>query len=140
MAEHLLRHRLGPDSDWDVSSAGTSGGYGMTASRFAVDAMGEMGLDLSTHRSRPLTREVVDGASLIVVMTGGHRDFIRAAYPGATEKVFLLKSFDPGGGDIDDPIGMTADTYRQVRDEIDRALPGLIAFMETLELPDGPRT
>ena len=144
MAEHLLRRRLGPGSDWDVSSAGTSGGYGLPASRTAVEALDEIGLDLSSHRSRPLTREAVDDASLVVVMTADHRDFIRAVSPGAMEKIFLLRSFDPAGaGDIEDPIGSSADTYRRVRDEIDRALPGLVSFMETLELPGekrpGPR-
>jgi len=134
MAEHLLRRRLPPDSGWDVCSAGTSAGFGMSASSFAVSALREKQIDLSTHRSRPLNRDLVDAASLIVVMTAGHRDFIKAAYPDATEKIFLLKSFDPiGGGDIDDPIGLTVETYRQIRDGIDRALPGLMSFMETLE-------
>jgi len=134
MAEYLLRHRLPPDSAWEVGSAGTSAGFGMSASRFAVTALREKQVDLSMHQSRPVTRDLVDVASLIVVMTAGHRDFIRAVYPDAKEKIFLLKSFDPvGGGDIDDPIGLTVETYRQIRDDIDRALPGLMTFMETLE-------
>ena len=134
MAEYMLRRRLGTDREWDVCSAGTSAGYGMPASGSAEEVLSEMGIDLAPHRSRPLTREGVDAASLIVVMTASHRDFIRTAYPDAAEKVFLLKSFDPvGSGDVDDPIGMTADTYRAISDEIDRALPGLMAFMATLE-------
>jgi protein-tyrosine-phosphatase len=134
MAEHLLRRRLPPDSGWEVCSAGTSAGFGMPASGFAVSVLREKQIDLSTHQSRPLTRELVDAASLIVVMTAGHRDFIRAVYPDALEKIFLLKSFDPiGGGDIDDPIGLTVETYLQIRDDMDRALPGLMSFMETLE-------
>ena len=134
MAEYLLRHRLLPDSEWVVCSAGTSAGFGMPASGFAESVLREKRIDLSPHQSRPLTRELVDAASLIVVMTSGHRDFIRAIYPDATEKIFLLKSFDPiGGGDIDDPIGLTVDTYRQIRDDIDRALPGMMSFMDTLE-------
>lgn len=134
MAEYMLRRRLGPNTNWTVCSTGTSAGRGMPASRAAEVVMSEMGIDLTPHRSSPLTREGVDAASLIVVMAGGHRDFIRTVYPDATEKVFLLKSFDPvGSGDVDDPIGMTADTYRGISDEIDRALPGLMTFMDTLE-------
>ena len=134
MAEYLLRDRLGPEADWEVGSAGTSAGHGMQASDSAVETLREKGLDLSRHRSQPLSRELVDGASLVVVMTAGHRDFIRTAYPDAAEKVFLLKSFDPvNGGDMDDPIGLTTDIYRDIGGEIDRALPGLITFMKTLE-------
>ena len=134
MAEYLLRDRLGPEADWEVCSAGTSAGHGMQASDSAVETLREKGLDLSPHRSRPLSRELVDAASLIVVMTAGHRDFIAATFPGAMEKVFLLRSFDPlGSGDIDDPIGMEIDTYCGVRDDIERCLPGLIAFMNSLE-------
>ena len=134
MAEYLLRHRLPRGSEWAVCSAGTSTGFGMPASLFAATALDEERIDLSPHQSRPLTRELVDAASLIVVMTSRHRDFIKATYPDAAEKIFMLKSFDPiGGGDVDDPIGLTLETYRQIRDEIDRALPGLMSFMETLE-------
>jgi protein-tyrosine phosphatase len=134
MAEYLLRNRLKRNANWEVRSAGTNAGYGMPASHAAAVVLSEQGIDMSPHRSRPLTRELIDAASLIVVMTAGHRDYIRAVYPDATEKVFLLKSFDPvGGGDVDDPIGLTTDTYRSIGDEIDRALPGLTAFMETLE-------
>ena len=134
MAEYLLRQRLGPGADWEVCSTGTSAMSGMTASFSAVEVLNEGGIDLSPHRSRPLTRELVDTASLIVVMAAGHRDFIRTVYPDAVEKVFLLKSFDQGHqGDVEDPIGMTADTYRQIRNEIERALPGVMSFMKTLE-------
>ena len=134
MAEYLLKSRLGPDTDWEVCSVGTHAGYGMRASDSAVETLREKGIDLSLHRSQPVTRELVDAASLIVVMTATHRDSIRAAYPDAAEKVFLLKSFDPiNGGDIDDPIGSTTDVYRDIGGEIDRALPGLIIFMKTLE-------
>jgi len=60
-------------------------------------------------------------------MTRGHHDILLAHYPQAVEKVKLLKSFDPNSTDADvmDPIGLSLDVYRYVRDDIAGALWGL---------------
>ena len=59
MAERLLKHALaaenGPLSEFEVISAGVSAFPGDQASRNAVKAMKKVGLDLSDHRSRPLS-------------------------------------------------------------------------------------
>ena len=137
MAEYLLRKRLGPDSSWTIGSAGVAAARGMPASRAGVEALAEQGIDLAPHRSRPLDGRLIERATLIVVMTTGHLSQVRLVAPrAADQKTFVLTSFDPasGGRDIEDPIGMSIDTYRQIRDDIDAALPGLITFMNSLEL------
>jgi protein-tyrosine phosphatase len=60
---------------------------------------------------------------------------LQTLHRDAREKVFLLRSFDPvaDDGDLDDPIGATVDTYRQTRDAIESALPGLVDFMRELQ-------
>jgi len=134
MAEYLLRDRLGRDMEWEIRSAGVTAGSGMAASDGAADALGARGIDLSPHRSRPVTRELIDAASLVVVMTASHREQIRKLFSDSKEKTFLLRSFASasGGGDINDPIGSSADTYRGIRDEIEAVLPELISFMKNL--------
>ena len=132
MAEYLLRSVLPAHSPWHVQSAGVFAGAGMAASRAAVDALYEKGIDLSPHRSQPLAREVIDASEVIVVMTAAHRDQIMMLYPEAAEKSFLLKSFG-GGGDVRDPIGLSNGIYRRVRDEIAACLPGLVAFLAQLQ-------
>jgi len=141
MAEYLLRARLGPDSRWRVASAGVSAPAGLPASEPAVAALREKGIDLRPHRSRALSRELIDDALLIVVMTAAHLAQIRMMNPGAVEKGFLLKLFDPaaGGRDIEDPLGLSVEGYRLTRDEIDAALPGLAAFMDSLDITEGRR-
>ncbi|MBN2302566.1 MAG: low molecular weight protein arginine phosphatase [Lentisphaerae bacterium] len=133
MAEYLLRTRLDGSSGWCVTSAGVVAGAGMSASAPAVHVMQEIGIDMTSHRSRSLTVELVDSATLIVVMTMAHRDQIRVFFPNALQKVFLLKSFSGSNGDIDDPIGSSVSCYRAVRNEIDNAMPDLIGFMKELE-------
>jgi len=135
MAARLLREQLGPGSDWSVVSAGLSAALGMPPSEGAVTVMDESGMDLRDHRSRPVDGDLVDASDVIVVMTASHREQMLALYPGAAQKVFLLKSFDETGpgGDLEDPLGAPMDVYRHTRDEIEEALPGLISFLGELQ-------
>lgn len=135
MAEYLLRHRLGPTAKWEVRSAGTSAIDGFPASKPGIAVMKEIGVDMRKHRSQPTSRELVDAAKVIVVMGGSHRDQLRAVYGNVLDKVFLLRSFSKARptGDIDDPIGASDEMYREIRDEIDETMPGLISFLETMD-------
>lgn len=135
MGEYLLRRELGPDSRWEVRSAGVAAGEGMPASAQSVLAMAELGEDLTGHVSQPLTRELVDAASLVVVMTADHAARVRWRYPNSATKVRLLKSFmptDDGETDIPDPIGLSDMTYRRVRDEMQAAMPGLAEYLRRI--------
>ncbi|OVE75315.1 hypothetical protein BVX97_05050 [bacterium E08(2017)] len=135
MAEYMLRESLGEHSNCQVSSAGVMTGFGAPASTLGVHVMSEIGLDASQHRSMPLTDEVVDRASVIVVMTQGHADQVEQMFPHAKEKIFLLSSFDDNAQykDVADPIGSTVEVYRSVRDQISNAMPGLVSFLKELE-------
>lgn len=137
MAEYALKDQLGAHSDWHVLSAGLAAGIGQPPSRNGCSAMKELGIDMGLHKSRPLDGELVDLASIIVVMTSAHAEQIKALFPGAEEKVFLLKTFTSdetdGCMDVDDPIGGNLIVYRKSRDEIVSCISGLVAFMNCLE-------
>ena len=132
MAEGLLRHLLGPDCGWEISSAGVCAGNGFPASPNAVAALQEKGIDISDHRSRHLSPAMIEDADLLVTMTRNHRDAILSIVPESAGKVFLLKSFGIAQcpTDIYDPVGEALNIYRRVRDEIDAALPDLILYMK----------
>lgn len=134
IAEYLLRDRFGDDMTWTVSSAGVMAGLGSPASSLGVHVMDEVGIDMKKHRSMPLTDELIDLVSVIVVMTDAHAQQVREQFPAAKEKVFLMTSFDEESGprDVADPIGTTIDIYRSVRDQCGRAMPGLMAFLREL--------
>lgn len=136
MAEFMMRRKLGPSSDWTVASAGVNAVSGMSASRNAVTVLRELGVDLTPHRSRQLARDLVDAASIIVVMTAAHRDQVQMLFRHAREKIFLLRSFDPAADseDLEDPIGADEETYRQISDAIESALPGLMEFIRGLHV------
>ena len=135
MAAALLRHHLPPDTPWQVESAGISAIDGAPASAGAVEALKEEGIALSPHRSRPVTTDDVRRAAVILALTRDHRDELLAQFPGAAQKVFLLRSFDPAARedrDVPDPIGSTLGVYRHCRDVIAAAIPGLVEFLEEL--------
>jgi len=131
MAEVIFNHRIGPDAGWEATSAGTFAGLGSPASDHAEKAAGELDLNLSGHRSKPLTPELVNRCDLIVTMTDGHRFHILREFPGVANKVCLIKSFGTSKvpADITDPYGGSLNIYRKTRDEIDRALSDLILFI-----------
>ena len=136
MAEYLLREKMGSDSEWEIRSAGVSTTFGFPASSAAVLAMSEVGIDMTSHKSCPLSHELISVSDVIVVMTSTHRDQICRTFSDAEGKTYLLKSFAPGGTDEDvpDPIGASIETYRKIRDEIDDSLPGLIEFACNLDI------
>ncbi len=100
-----------------VASAGTAGGRGMLASSGAVTAMKRLGLDLSSHRSQPVTPALVNQADLIYVMSKNHKDFICNLVPTACHRIKLLS--DSG---VADPIGGSDQEYIECAQYIGRLL------------------
>ena len=97
-----------------VISAGSYAMPGARAAAPAVEALREMGSDLSQHRSRPLTVELIHQADMIFTMGRSHAAAVQALVPSATEKVTTL---DPAG-DIDDPIGGDAALYKTLAGQL----------------------
>ncbi|QBG49092.1 low molecular weight protein arginine phosphatase [Verrucomicrobia bacterium S94] len=130
MAEALFLHRQG-DMGWKACSAGIFAESGAPASPNSVKALAEIGIDISGHRSQPLTPVLVEEADLIVAMSAGHAAHIRDRFPEVGNKVFLINAFGTSKvpADVSDPFGGSLNTYKQTRDEIDRALSDLILFI-----------
>ncbi len=119
LARHLLAHGLlEGDRHWQIQSAGAWASLGSPATPEAIAAMQRIGVDISTHRSQPLTRDLIDWASVVVGMSQSHLDQVLEIDPGATPKLLRLNPEQ----DIDDPIGQTQEVYDQTAREIKRLL------------------
>jgi protein-tyrosine phosphatase len=101
-----------------VLSAGSFAMPGAKATPQGVEALAGMGIDLSRHRSRPLSVELIHQADFIFPMSRAHAGAVTALVPSAADKVFTL---DPNG-DIEDPIGSELAVYESLA----RTLRGLI--------------
>ena len=113
----VLQRKVG---DVEVSSAGTGAWDGAPASEGAYLVGLEKGLDLSGHRARLLTRDVVQQADLILTMARHHR--ARVQELGGDGYVHLLGEFAGRKGDdaeVSDPFGGDIELYRETYAELD---------------------
>ncbi len=126
MAEAILKELLRRDRKehlYQVRSAGTWTRDGLSASSLAIQAMGELGRDISAHRSRYLTSQDIEGARLIIVMTQDHKEAIGVEFPQAREKLYLLSELADKKHDIDDPSGSNSlEVHRTCAHEIKELL------------------
>lgn len=135
MGARLLAHALaaedGPLKEVNVTSAGVSAYTGDAPARHSVKALKKVGLDLSDHRSRRLSGEMVDQALAIIVMTEAHREQIRSLFPGLTTPVLLFREHMGNNVDpqVPDPFGEELGAYEETRDALAEAVPSLVAFL-----------
>ena len=117
-----------------VDSAGTHAGTGALVPPEARKIMARYGIDLSGHRSKPLDKQMLQKADLIVAMTSSHRLSIGAVDSHALAKTRLLLEFNDGQGDVADPVGggekCYADCFEVMKNALDNLfldLDGIIA-------------
>jgi len=130
MAEALLREAAaGRGLDQVVvSSAGAGAWDGAPVSEGAYLVGLENGLDLSNHRARLLTREIVRDADLILVMSGHH--LARVAELGGEDKAHLLGAYagrEPGRTEVPDPFGSDLASYRQTYAELQELIGAVVS-------------
>ncbi len=113
MAEALLRQALQDISDVSVNSAGLGALVDYPAAEHAEVLMAERGLDISGHKARQLTPDLISASDLILVMESGHKRAIDKKDATARGKVYRLCEWQDK--DIPDP-------FRQPREAFEEAL------------------
>jgi protein-tyrosine-phosphatase len=88
----------------------------------AVEALAEVGVDISKEFPKPLTDEVVRAADVVITMGCGDACPI---YPG--------KRYEDW--DLEDPAGKDLETVRTIRDQIQTRVEALIAALTEPEEP-----
>ena len=151
MAGALLENRA---PDVRVTTAGTHVVEGMPMSWRTRDAIAELGVEQSMHRSHQLNDFDVDAADVVVCLAAEHVAYMRRTHPGAAAKTVTLKrlvrdlpsatgaslaervaALDLAGveleswEDVDDPAGGDLPIFRacarEIRDLIDQLVPEL---------------
>jgi protein-tyrosine phosphatase len=132
MAEGLLKQILINKNinNIQVRSAGISAGLGLPASVNAVAVMAEQEIDITSHRSQPLTKSLIAASDLVLVMESYHQEYIERTFPETINNVKLLKEFGihpDTNPDIQDPMGGSIAAYRYSAEEIKRCLIDFVA-------------
>ena len=113
MAEALLRQALQDTRNISVSSAGLGALVDYPAAEYAEVLMAERDLDITGHKARQLTPDLVSASDLILVMESGHKRAIENKDAMAHGKVYRLCEWQDKN--IPDP-------FRQPREEFEKAL------------------
>jgi arsenate reductase len=108
MAEGLLRHMAG--DRFEVFSAGLSPGY---VRPHAIKVMGELGIDISHHRSKSMA-EFLDTPFDFVITVCDHASRHCPVFPGAAKRIHwsIADPVAPGGEDAQ------VEAFRRARDDM----------------------
>ena len=128
-----LAHKLAPELEFEIDSAGTHGYHiGLAPDQRSQRAALDHGIDISALRARQLEPRDFDRFDWIVFMDEtNRRDALKLSHPGARARLVRLLDFAPGQPlrDVPDPYyGKTAD-FAQVVALIDTGVRGFIAAL-----------
>jgi len=128
-----------------AESAGIFAENGSPVSPNAADTMHFLfGADLSGHKSRRTTEEIVSRQDLVFTMTREHTAILRRFYPAYADRIFSFSEYldcksvhMPGGSrsaripDVPDPFGQDRDAYERtaqlLSDVIEAAWPEILS-------------
>lgn len=124
LARRMLAQRLGcgvgdlRKHGFEVLSAGLHASEGQRASPEAIEAAKEHGADISRHRTRKLTAELINASDMIFCMEDFQIAEVRRLAASTAGKVQRLEEL----GEIPDPVGAGSDAYRKTAERIEAAL------------------
>ncbi|PWH16220.1 MAG: protein tyrosine phosphatase [Anaerolineae bacterium] len=128
MAQGLLLAQLGEKREgWRIESAGVAALEGSAASQKTLQILAEHGIDLSFHKARQITQNLVKESALILVMERRHKQMLQAQFPDFAGKIYLLSEMVDEENEIDDPVGGSLEDYRKtawhIESYLKRGLP-----------------
>ncbi|MBE7044289.1 MAG: low molecular weight protein arginine phosphatase [Ruminococcaceae bacterium] len=126
----VLMNQLAMEKNLDVriESAGIYAQEGAPATEGAILAMQAYGIDLSGHRAKQITSELLTQCDLILTMTSAHK----AALSGI-ENCYTLSEYAGFSGEIADPFGGSAEVYRVCAGQIFEAVKRVAERIEHSE-------
>ena len=134
MAEALFNaraQRVGENAQYVAQSAGTWALENQPASSNAVVVMARRSIDINQHRARTVTREMIERAAVVIVMTKNHAEALRAEFPAQRAKIHLLSELKDRLYDIADPYGSSVDDYETTAQELEDLLETGYAKIKT---------
>lgn len=134
MCEALMKRAVADLSGLNVKvrSAGLNAKAGSPAHPWAVIAARDFGVDLSQHRSRLLTPEMLDQADAIFAMDYQNQVELLCRYPAARQRVFMLSAYagdNYRSTEIQDPFYGNEDETRRCYRILQHCTDNLVATL-----------
>ena len=117
----------------EARSAGTSTFCGFSPTAEAIQVMRDSGIDISNHKARKLTLEMMDRADIVAVMARGHKSRIHSEFGVFSGKLKLLKEYschaDLKDMEIFDPIGKPLKEYKKCFESMKPAIEYMVEVL-----------
>lgn len=107
---------------WRVDSAGTWALDGAEAVKNTLAVMDSRGIDLSAHRAKTVTKEMLERFHLILTMEYGHKEALQVEFPHIAHRVYLLSEMEGKILQVEDPVGRGLPAYEEAAAKIDQIL------------------
>jgi protein-tyrosine-phosphatase len=139
MAEYLLKDKIEREAPGKMIalSAGTDTAGGAAPLSVTITVMNELGIDVTSHTSQPVTRKLLERCDVVLGMTFDHYERLAYLAPDNIELSTLGEYPDRpvnSKRDIEDPFGQSMERYRFYRDrisqEINRIFPVLLTRIQ----------
>ena len=135
LAQGIFEKRIsdqGLSDHFYADSAGTSGWHkGEKPQSGSLLAAQKHEIDISRQKSRPVSHSDNVEFDTFIAMDKSNQMNLINEFSIPSEKVHLLRNFDPQKGDLNvpDPYAMGQGAFDEVFAIIDRCMPGLIKFL-----------
>lgn len=104
---------------WRVESAGVWALVNYAAATNTRAVLARRGVDLSAHRARQITAQMIEQFHLVLVMERNHKEALQAAFPQLAGRIYLLTEMVGRSTDILDPMGGEVDEFENTAREIE---------------------
>lgn len=120
--------------DIDVISRGIIVSFPSPANENTIKLMKEHYPNILEHNAKQFSQNEVDEETVVLTMTGRHKDFIAVSYPSISNKVFTLKEYVDLSGDIVDPYGSDLNVYSNCANDIGHLINRLVKKIQITEV------
>ena len=139
MAASLFRARLMMGRtdwrNWRVDSAGTWATGGKAAAVGAQQVLARRGMDISMHRSRVVTLDLLRRFQLILTMEKGQKEALLLDYPQFAGRIFMISEMAGQEVDVKDPMGGTYMDFERTADTLDSWISNGLDRIQNLAVP-----
>lgn len=120
MAMGLLRKKVEGLPGWKIESAGTWTIAGQPGAGFSQLVLRGRGIDIQSHRSRPVSRDLLAQFNLILTMESGHKEALMVEFPEFRDRIYLLSEMIGASYSIPDPMGGSIEGFEETAGEFER--------------------
>ncbi len=103
--------------------------------------MQNKGIDITAHKSKPVTKDLISQFDLILTMESHHKEGLLQVFGEYADRIFMISEMVGLEENITDPIGGELEDYQETADKLERFLSNGLKRIEQLTtrryLPDG---